>query len=212
MRRINIFYSLALQSLTGIRGIWGLSGLWLVVTGPDNVQLVLIIWVLTGGRVGQWLVSDGGGEVVSYYYQDRRGQTGVLITTWHGGGGRPLSSGHKLQEITTNWCQWPGPGPDCYFFLQNLWLNNHNIPTSSLGFIQSQHSWNKISHLSPRTTEPRAHTSDLTTFTLPHTFYRNYRVLCIKFTKKKKSFWFKPRVSIIVCNWVVIEVFKTLYL
>ena len=98
----------AWQSLTGIRGIWGLSGLWLVVTGPDNVQLVLIIWVLTGGRVGQWLVSDGGGEVVSYYYQDRRGQTGVLITTWHGGGGRPLSSGHKLQEITTNWCQWPG--------------------------------------------------------------------------------------------------------
>ena len=122
-------------------------------------ELVLIICVATARWSAEVLVSDGGGEVGELLLPR---QTGLLITTWHGGGGRPLSSGHKLQEITTNWCQ-SGPGSWLLFILTKPLIKQLQTfqppPWASFNLSIPR---NKISHLSPLTTE-HVLTSDLAT-------------------------------------------------
>ena len=136
--------------LPAIRGIWGLSGLWEDCCDRAMFELVLIISEVTGGSWCQMVVV----VAVSYYYQDRqpaRAPNNHLTRR----GRRLLSSGHKLQQITTNWCQPTGPAPDCYFFVQNLWLNNyrHSNPLPGLHSISAFLEIKYLtSHLSPQNT------------------------------------------------------------
>ena len=158
MRRINMFYSLTRpgrypRNLRIVRIVGGL--LW-----PSNVWVSFDNRVVTGGCWCQ-MAGWGGWAIITEpdwaanNHLTRRGR-------------RPLWSGQKLQEITTNWCQ-AGPGSWLLFIVTKPLIKQlHTFQPPPWPSFNLCIPGNKVSHLSPLTTE-HVLTSDLPTYIIHQT-------------------------------------------